>query len=131
MAYREHEYHEAKKRLEFLATRLEYRYPAAAASLREGLDETLTVHRLKIGGLLRQTLSTTNPIESANSLCRETIRRATNIQDGQMALRHAAAGFMEAERHFHRVQGYRDIPTLIANLHDLTSQTEGAKLQVA
>jgi len=131
MAYREFEYETAKDKLVSLADRLEYRYPSAAASLREGLEETLTVHRLGIGGLLRQTLSSTNALESANSLCRQTIGRATNIQDGAMAIRHAVAGFCEAERHFHRVRGYRDIPILIAAIRRLTSPPDGAILQVA
>jgi len=131
LAYREHEYEKAKAKLEFLAKRLEYRYPSAAASLREGMDETLTVHRLGIGGLLRETLSSTNALESANSLCRQTIRRATNIQDGAMAIRHAVAGFVEAERHFHRVRGYRDIPNLIAAIRRLTSPPDEVTLNPA
>jgi len=131
LAYREHEYKKAKAKLEFLANRLEYRYPSAAASLREGMEETLTIHRLGIGGLLRETLQSTNALESANSLCRQTIRRATNIQDGTMAIRHVTAGFLEAERHFHRIRGYRDIPNLIAAIRRLTSPTQGDTLQVA
>ena len=131
MAYLEHEHANALKQLEFLATRLEYRYPSAAASLREGMAETLTVHRLGIGGLLRKTLSSTNALESANSVCRQVISRAKNIQNGDMARRLAAAGFMEAERHFHRVNGYRDIPVLIAALRRLTSPDDGTIIQVA
>jgi len=131
LAYQEFEEENAKKKLEFLAHRLEYRYPAAAASLREGLDETLTVHRLGIGGLLRETLASTNALESANSLCRQTVRNASNIQDGAMAIRHAVAGFCEAERHFHRVRGYRDIHILIAAIRRLTSPPDGDILQVA
>ena len=53
--------------LDLLVGNLAYRYPKAADSLREGLEETLTVHRLKLPGLLRQTLSPTNAMESANS----------------------------------------------------------------
>ena len=116
-AYMEYEYDLAKAKLEQIADNLEVRYPRAAASLREGLEETLTVHRLQIHGLLRATLSNTNALEAANSTCVGIIRRVTNFKDGEMILRHAAAGFMEAERGFYRVKGYRQIPLLLDSLH--------------
>lgn len=94
----------------------EYRYPRAAASLREGLEETLTVHLLNVPGLLRETLSSTNPLESANSVCRGIIRRVCNFKDGGMALWHAAAGFIGAEQGFHRVRGYKHRSVLVAML---------------
>ena len=62
LAYREFDYEPAKKKLNELAVSLENRYPKAAASLLEGLEETLTVHKLKIPGMLRETLFSTNPI---------------------------------------------------------------------
>lgn len=116
MAYREFDYKIAKEKLLLLANNLEYRYPKAAASLREGLEETLTVHRLSVPGLLRETLSSTNPLESANSVCRGIIRRVCNFKDGGMALRHAAAGFMGAEQGFHRVRGYKHMGVLVTML---------------
>jgi transposase-like protein len=116
MAYREFEYDSAKSKLLGIATNLENRYPKAASSILEGLEETLTVHRLKIPGLLRETLCTTNPLESANSVCRGIIRRVSNFKDGAMALRHAAAGFLESERSFRRIKGYRQIPVLVNSL---------------
>jgi putative transposase len=116
MAYREFEYAEAKERLLSIAKRLEHRYPKAATSLSEGLEETLTVHRLKIPGLLRETLCSTNPMESANSACRGIIRRVSNFKDGEMALRHAAAGFMGAERGYNRVRAYKHMGVLLAML---------------
>ena len=119
-AYREYEYKEALTRLGHIAKHLEHRYPAAAASLREGLDETLTVHRLGLPGLLRQSLSSTNAIESANSVCAGIIRRVTCFRTGEVALRQAAAGFIEAERGFIRIKGYREIPVLINALIKLT-----------
>lgn len=115
-AYKEFEYGEAKTRLEALASSLEHRYPQAAASLLEGLDETLTVHRLEVPGLLRQTISNTNAMESANSVCRGLIRRVSNVRDGTMAIRYAAAGFLEAERSFRRVCGYKQISCLMDRL---------------
>lgn len=98
MAYREFDYAKAKSALELLLKDLSYRYPRAADSLREGLEETLTVHRLKLPGLLRQTLSSTNAMESANSGCMGIIRRVCNFKNGAMTLRYAAAGFLEVER---------------------------------
>ena len=86
MAYREFEYEAAKGKLMSIANNLEYRYPKAAASLLEGLEETLTVHRIKIPGMLRETLCSTNPMESTNSACRSIIRKVSNFRDGGMAL---------------------------------------------
>lgn len=116
MAYREFDEESARNKLWALASELEYKYPKAAASLREGLEETLTVHRLKLPGLLRETLCTTNPMESANSTCRSIIHRVCHFKDGEMALRYAAAGFMEAEKGFRRIKGYRQLPVLTAKL---------------
>ena len=116
MAYREFEYAEAKEQLLSIAKRLEHRYPKAATSLSEGLEETLTVHRLKIPGLFRETLCSKNPMESANSACRGIIRRVSNFKDDEMALRHAAAGFMGAEQGFNRVRGYKHMGVLLAML---------------
>lgn len=131
MAYREFEYEKAKEKLNLLAKELEMRYPKAADSLREGLEQTLTVHRLHVPGLLRETLSNTNAMESANSVCAGVLRRVTNFKHGGMTLRHAAAGFMEVERSFHRVRGYRQIPALIFDLARLTDCGDWSILDVA
>jgi len=131
LAYREFEYEKAKSALELLADNLELRYPGASASLREGLEETLTVHRLKLPGLLRQTLSSTNAMESANSVCAGVLRRVTNFRDGKTTLRHAAAGFLEAERGFRRIKGYRQIPLLVHSLRLLTVNGDWRILDIA
>ena len=123
VAYKEFDYNEAKDKLMAIASNLEHRYPRAAASLLEGLEETLTVHRLKIPGLLRETLCSTNPLESANSACRGIIRRVANFKDGHMALRHAAAGFITAERGFNRIRGYKQLGILMAMLEKQTNNT--------
>jgi len=127
-AYREFDYDKALEALNGIANRLEHRYPKAADSLREGLEETLTVHKLGVPGLLRQTLSNTNPIESANSVCAGTVRKVSRFKDGETAIRHAAAGFMEAERGFKRVKGYRQIPFLVNSLTGLTADGKAATL---
>lgn len=115
-AYLEHEYDKARRALEHVAHDLEDRYPKAAASLREGLEETLTVHRLGIPGLLRQTLSNTNAMESANSVAASVLKRVKHWKDGEQILRYAAAGFVEAEKSFRRIKGYRQIPLLLEAL---------------
>lgn len=117
-AYLEFDHENAEKGLLLLAENLEHRYPKAAASLLEGLEETLTVHRLKLPAKLRKTLSTTNPMESANSIAASCVRRITNWKDGEMILRHMAAGFLEAEKSFRRITGYREMPFLLSALSE-------------
>lgn len=116
MTVPEHDYDKARRALEHITEGLENRYPKAAASLREGLEETLSVHRLKVPSLLRQTLSNTNAMESANSVAASVIKRVKHWRDGEQILRYAAAGFVEAEKSFRRVKGYRQIPLLLEAL---------------
>lgn len=131
MAYREPDYDKAKNKLELLLRELEMSCPKAAKSLREGMEETLTVHRLHVAPLLRETLSNTNAMESANSVCTGVLRRVTNFRNGKITLRHAAAGFLEAERSFRRVNGYRDISRLKTNLAILTESDDWSKIHTA
>lgn len=131
LAYMEFDATEATRKLDLLARELDMRYPTAAKSLREGLSETLTVHKLKVPGVLRKTLSSTNAIESANSVCAGVIRRVTNFKTGEAALRQAAAGFMEAERGFRRIKGYRELPLLAAELAKLTGTVSEVRMEVA
>lgn len=130
-AYLEFDYDKANNLLHALADNLENRYPNAAASLREGLEETLTVHRLKIPGILRKTLSNTNAMESANSVAASQVRRIANWRDGEMILRHFAAAFLEAEASFRRVSGYREIPFLVSALAFETSLSQNSSLKFA
>ncbi|MCC7085186.1 MAG: transposase, partial [Pirellulales bacterium] len=78
--------------------------PAAAASLEEGLEETLTVVRLGVPELLRKTLSTTNPIESAFSVAESVTRRVKRWRDSDMRERWCVAGLLDAESRFNRIQ---------------------------
>jgi putative transposase len=82
---------EAEAALLVLATELDRTHPGAAASLREGLDETLTVLRLGVAPTLARTLRSTNAIESMISVCREHAGNVKRWRDGQMALRWCAA----------------------------------------
>lgn len=102
----------ARSRLVQLADELGFAYPGAAASLREGLGETLTVQRLGITGALKATLQSTNPIESMISIARTTSRNVKNWQSGDMGLRWIAVGMLEAEKKFRKVIGYRDLAKL-------------------
>jgi putative transposase len=100
--------------LKALARTLDKTHPDAAGSLREGLEETLTLTRLGVTGALRRTLSSTNPIESMLSTVRHTQRNVKRWRDGDMRRRWTAAGLAEAQRGFRRVKGHRDLPALTA-----------------
>ncbi len=108
----------AERRLGELARALDEKRPGAAASLREGLAETLTLTRLGVraDSTLGRTLQTTNPIESMLSICRERARNVKRWRGGEMALRWTAAGMLDAERSFRRVKGFRGLPQLAAAL---------------
>ena len=102
----------ARSRLDLIATELDGSWPDAARSLREGLDETLTLTRLGISGQLAKTLSSTNPCESMIEIVRHTQRNVKSWQSGDMRLRWSAAGMLEAEQQFRRIIGYRDLAKL-------------------
>ena len=103
----------ALERLRGLAGELERSHPGAAASLREGLEETLTVTRLGVRGALRATLASTNPCESMLESVRRTARNVKRWQNGDMCLRWMAARMLEAERQFRRVIGYPQLARLV------------------
>jgi transposase-like protein len=107
---------DAQAQLEALARELDKTHPGAAASLREGMAETLTVLRLGVPPTLARTLHSTNPIESMIEICREHAGNVKRWQDGQMALRWCAAGMVEAGKQFRRVNGYLHLPALRAAL---------------
>lgn len=111
-AYNMADYDKAKESLDLTVSYLERLNPSAASSLREGLEETLTVHRLGITGLLRKTLTTTNPIESCFSITRTITGRVKRWKVGDMVQRWAIAALLRAEKKFKRVKGYREIPKL-------------------
>ena len=106
----------AQAQLEVLAAELDKTHPGAAASLREGLPETLTVLRLGVPPTLARSLRSTNPIESMIEICREHAKNVKNWRDGQMALRWCAAGMVEAGKQFRRVNGHLHLPALRAAL---------------
>ena len=103
----------AEQRLQLLASELDRTWPDAAASLREGMAETLTLMRLKIAGQLAKTLCSTNPCESMIEIVRHTQRNVKRWQDGDMRKRWTAAGMLVAEQQFRRIIGYRDLAKLV------------------
>jgi transposase-like protein len=107
------DHHLARERLELLASELDRTWPDAAASLREGMDDTLTLMRLGIGGQLAKTLCSTNPCESMIEIVRHTQRNVKRWQDGDMRKRWTAAGMLVAEQQFRRIIGYRDLAKLV------------------
>jgi putative transposase len=115
-AYKMADYDAAKKSLELTVKYLEKLNPSAAASLKEGLEETLTVKKLGVTGLLRKTLQTTNPIESCFSVTRTITGRVKRWRGDDMVQRWAIAALLRAEKKFKRVKGYKEIPKLIAAL---------------
>ena len=116
----------AEAQLEALAKELQRTHPGAAASLREGLTETLTVLRLGVPPTLARTLRSTNSIESMISIARNHSTNVKNWQNGNMALRWCAAGMIEARAQFRRVNGHLHLPALRIALNEhIAAQTVG------
>ena len=95
-----------------ITAQLEERYPSAAASLQEGLEDMFTVRRLGASDLLARSLSCTNSVESMISVVGRLCDRVTNFKDPKMVRRWVGVGMLEAERSFHRIKGCRDMPAL-------------------
>ena len=112
----------AKHRLEQLAAQLDAEHPAAAASIREGLDETLTVIKLGLGGWLLKTLRSTNPIENLQGAIKRIVRNVKRWRGGSMALRWCVTALVEAEKKFRRIKGHRELPQLVAALDILVNK---------
>ena len=130
-AWQDNDHDIALDQLNTLALELDKPHPGAASSLREGMEETLTVTRLGITGKLKRTLQSTNPCESMISTVRAINRNVKNWSSGEMALRWTAAGMLEAETRFRKVEGYRGLANLaIAIEHDLTRRRNAATKQL-
>jgi putative transposase len=126
-AYAMTDYTAAKTELEKIFRQLERVNPSAARSLEEGLEETLTVHRLGVGTLLRRTLASTNPIESCLSTVERVARNVKRWREGEQTLRWTATGLLEAEKKFRKVKGYRELEALQHRLNpSLTQQVRVA-----
>src|SRR3954453_9429416 len=124
-AYRADSALAAQAQLEALAGELDKTHPGAAASLREGLAETLTVLRLDVPPTLARTLRSTNAVESMISIARDHASNVKRWRDGQMVLRWCAAGMVEAGTQFRRVNGHLHLRALRAALERHTAETVG------
>jgi transposase-like protein len=121
-AYKSKSAQTAKKQLQQLLSWLESNgEDGAAASLREGLEETLTVLRLGLPPTLRRTFSTTNAIENMNGTLRRVCRNVKRWRDESMIRRWIALGVGEAQRKFRRVKGHLQMPILVAALRPSTA----------
>ena len=126
-AWKETDHDRALEQLNTLALELDHTHPGAAASLREGMEETLTVTRLGITGKLKLTLQSTNPCESMISTVRVIHRNVKHWSSGDMCLRWTAAGMLEAETRFRKVEGYRGLATLAVKIEaDLLRRRQAA-----
>lgn len=110
----------AEAELTKLAAELDRTHPGAAASLREGMTETLTVLRLGLPPTLARTFRSTNAVESMISICRDHASNVKRWRDGQMAMRWCAAGMAEAGKQFRRVNGHLHLRTLRNTLDKVT-----------
>ena len=105
-------------KLEEHAKWLEKSHPSAAASLREGLEEMFTINRLGLSSALRRCLGTTNVIENPHSAMRQRTRNVKRWRDGQMVLRWLASAYLDAEKTFRKIMGYKDLWMLEAALQE-------------
>ena len=121
----------AQRQLERLAASLETAHPGAAASVREGLADTLTLQRLGVTGVLYTKLRTTNAIENFNGAIATYSRNVKRWRSGTMVVRWVSAAIVEAEKKFRRVHGWQDITTVVAALRHFEAKEEASTERVA
>ena len=115
-AYGLEDYAAARQALNAIHRELMDLNPSAARSLGEGMEETLTVHRLHVPMQLRKTLASTNVIESAFSIVERVCRNVKRWHDGDQRERWVGSGLLVAQKQFRRITGYKQIPALIREL---------------
>ena len=130
-AYAMADYADAKRALEQLHRELMDLNPSAARSLEEGMEETLTVHKLRVPDQLRRTLCCTNVIESAFSIVETVCRNVKRWRDGDHIERWVGSGLLVAERQFRKVIGHRQIPLLLSAMATAVSKKPIAKRAAA
>jgi transposase-like protein len=132
MAYALEDYGAAKQALNLLHRELMELNPSAARSLGEGMEETLTVHRLHVPTQLRKTMASTNVIESAFSIVEQVCKNVKRWHGGDQRERWVGSGLLVAEKQFRRVMGHKQIPSLIRELEAARpSKTEVVKRKKA
>ena len=115
-AYQMREYVDAKRALDSLLHQLMHLNPSAARSLEEGLNDKLTVHRLRVPHKLREKLASTNIIESAFSIVETVCRHVKRWHDGDQRLRWVASGLLWAESRWNRIHNFSELPILVKEL---------------
>src|ERR1700688_4697709 len=126
-AYQMADYADAKRALDRLHRELMDVNPSAARSLEEGMEETLTVHKLRVPDQLRRTMCCTNVIESAFSIVETVCRNVKRWRDGDHIERWVGSGLLVAERQFRKVIGHRQIPLLLSSMATAVSKKSLAK----
>jgi len=128
-AWSSHDEKLARKQLMRLAASLQARHPGAAASLREGLEETLTLQAMGITGALYRTLRTTNPIENLNGSVAHYSRNVRRWKDASMIQRWAASALSDASGRFRKLRGFAEMKTLLKALEQRApgEQTEASR----
>jgi putative transposase len=126
-AYSMTDYAEAKRALDRLHRELMDLNPSAARSLEEGMEETLTVHKLHVPDQLRRTLCCTNVIESAFSIVETVCRNVKRWRNGDHIERWVGSGLLVAERQFRKVIGHKQIPLLLSSMATAVSKQSIAK----
>ena len=124
-AFRTRDVKRAQQLLDNLIRRLSEDHPGAAESLKEGLDELLTVKSLGLDEKLERMLSTTNVIENMIGNVRDVSARVKRWRSGRMVLRWCAAGMLEAERHFRRIKGHEKLKKLVTQLRKHDAKLDG------
>ena len=118
-------------RMKKLAEMIERQHPEAAASLREGLEETFTINRADVPPSLHRCLATTNVIESPQAGVRKKTGNVCRWRDGDMVLRWVAGAFLLTEKHFRRIMGYQDLWSLAGILGRTKNAASSEKERVA
>jgi putative transposase len=121
----------AKKQLQRLAASLQAKRPGAAAGLREGLDETVTVQALGLTGALYRTLRTSNPMENLNGSIAHYSRNVKRWRDGQMTLRWVASALSDTKDRFRKPRGHVDMKQFSAALDALIASQRPVDLKAA
>lgn len=123
-AWSSHDDKLARKQLLRLAASLQAKHPGAAASLREGLDDTLTLQAMGITGALYRTLRTTNPIENLNGLIAHYTRNVRRWKDASMILRWVASALSDASGRFRKLRGFTEMSNLLKALDRLAPREQ-------
>ena len=130
-AYQMADYADAKRALDQLHRELMDLNPSAARSLEEGMEETLTVHKLRVPDQLRRSLASTNVIESAFSIVETVCRNVKRWRTGDQIERWVVSGLLVAERQLRKVIGFRQIPLLLSSMANAVSKPVAKGVAVA